>query len=62
MLQQRHVITGSPTGTRPAIDHADIYALEMAMAWIDDGVIDSVAGLNISGASPRDFLPRKTPN
>jgi hypothetical protein len=35
-LPQRHVLTG-PADRFTLLDHADIYALEMAIAWIDDG-------------------------
>ena len=40
-VQQRHVITG-PSDRFRLIDHADIYALEMAMAWIDDGLMEDL--------------------
>ncbi|MGH7874637.1 MAG: hypothetical protein ACREQO_20800 [Candidatus Binatia bacterium] len=33
---QRHVLTG-PADRFALIDHAETYALEMAIAWIDDG-------------------------
>ena len=40
-VQQRHVITG-PADRFRLLDHADIYAVEMAMAWIDDGLMEDL--------------------
>jgi hypothetical protein len=41
-VQQRHVINFGPSNRFRLLDHADIYAVEMAMAWIDDGLMEDL--------------------
>ncbi|HVO93012.1 MAG TPA: hypothetical protein VMT22_09245 [Terriglobales bacterium] len=39
--QRRQVLSG-PDGGIKLIEHADVYALEMAMAWIDSQLTEDV--------------------